>query len=225
MSGAHDYSPPPDQVHADEAVKGNRTSRWALRGSVLFSTLALAVSILSYSDQRGVNEDQRRALDEARAERKAEYASSVAWWLDGNDSYVIYIQNRSNVPISDVRLRYRATAAGQDPARYEELPIHDGPPYVHMDLIPPCTLMIADQEAVQEDLLGPYSDRPNEFGMLSMDWARIDFTDARGRWSMTSGGEPESVDDDFPALSADSGIQLIPYIRHVTERPIDGCGN
>ncbi len=138
-----------DHAQAKAAKEQSRTARWALRASALFSIAALLVSGWSLveqrsinADQKSVNEDQRRVIEdtirannETRAERRMEYASQVTWWLDGNDWLSVYIQNGSGVPISDVRLRYKAIRSEQDFDRRDDLPVHDGSPVVQVDII------------------------------------------------------------------------------------------
>ncbi len=78
---------------------------------------------------------------------------------------------------------------------------------------------------VQDELLGEPRERPNDSGILAMEWVSIEFTDAHGRWSVTSGGMPQAVDDSYPAYSPESDLQLIPQIQFMDEQQqIDGCG-
>ncbi len=200
MSGAYSSAPWTERVQAEEARRTRRISRWALWLSVPASVSALAVSCLGLQEQRSINQDQRsinaeqrRVIEEARADKQVEHAIRVSWWESGGRGLII--QNRSVVPIVTVILRYRASFA--DPAKSADAIVFNGEgPVFIFDEIAPCTIITVDQEAIEEYYLGPVRERPesNYSGIRFVYWARIDFTDVHGRWGVTSGGGPESIE-------------------------------
>ncbi len=220
ISGARRYTPPPDQVQADEAVKGNRTSRLALGASVLFSILALAVSLAGFLEQREINDDQRRVNEEARAEKMLEYAVRVSWWNSGPE---LHIQNRSLVPINNVMLQYKVIVLESDGKKGNPVISTYGKPLYMFVAIAPCTIITLDRDAILEYYLEPTEKRH----LNSIHWVRLDFTDAHGRWAVTSGGGPEPID---PVDIVD------PHLRWrtgffqkdedwVVEQPASDCGS
>jgi hypothetical protein len=223
-----------ERVQAQEAKKGTRTSRWALA----LSAVAVAVSVFSLTEQRSINnsqrsinEAQRRVIEEARAEKQMEHAIRVSWWESGGQE--LNIQNRSLVPIKTVLLRYRATFA--DPNKGEDalVPNNEGPLFVFSG-IAPCTIITIDQKAVEDYYLGPRRERPdsNAAGVTSVHWVRVDFTDVHGRWGVTSGGGPESVDPvnitDFD-LEGSLMLSDLGFLRDtqdwVVEQSASDCGS
>jgi hypothetical protein len=237
MSGAQRYTPPTDRVQADEAIKRNRTSRLALMASILFSILALGVSLVSYleqrsinADQKDINEEQRRVIEDARAEKRVEHAIRVSWWTRG---YEFHIQNRSLVPIKSVMLRYGASF--QDPDKEDEalVPIEEGPLFL-IDGIAPCTMLTLNWEAISNYYLGRAERSESSVsGIRDVYWERIDFTDAHGRWAVASGGAPRSIDPlDLSGLDLEGYVSILQFQVSpngddwwTVEQPASDCGS
>jgi hypothetical protein len=237
MSGAQRYIPPTDRIQADEAIKGNRTSRLALMASILFSVLALGVSLVSFleqrsinADQKNINEEQRRVIEDARAEKRVEHAIRVSWWMSGNE---FYIQNRSLVPIKSLMLRYGASFVDPDKDDEELIPVDEGPLFF-IDGIAPCTIVTLNSAAVSDHYLGRTERfEPNVYGMYDVYFERIDFTDAHGRWAVTSGGAPQSIEPlDLSGLDLEGYVSILQFQTSpegddwwAVEEPASDCGS
>ncbi|SFU08541.1 hypothetical protein SAMN05660657_05533 [Geodermatophilus amargosae] len=195
------------------------------------------VSLVSYCEQRSVNEsqrdinqEQRRVIEEARADEEYEYAIRVSWWVHGHD---FYIQNRSLVPIRSVILRYGATFTETGKPGKELMPIEEGPLFL-LDSVAPCTVLTVNTDTVTDYYLGPYEDRLEaNHGIYNVFWKQLDFTDAHGRWSVVSGGTPESVDqldladlnlEGFVGIS-DLGNTQAGDVWYTLEQPASDCGS
>ncbi|WP_138758736.1 hypothetical protein [Modestobacter altitudinis] len=243
MSGSGRWTPPPEQVQADAAVDGNRTSRWALWISVIFSILALLVSIGSLVEQKSINEEQRRinadqrramddqrraiddqirANDESRTDESMEYAIRVSWWLNPNGD-VLTIQNRSTVPIRDVTLRYKAMSEASQSTPWENLPIYDGSPVIYQDVIAPCTSLSIDALGLRKK----YEGEPPEYGVYgftTLAFVRVDFIDAHGSWSIGVSGEEPQILKVEDRLEFKDGDWPFPP-EFMEEQPASDCGS
>ncbi len=237
MSGA---SPPTwaDVRQALEAIKGNQTSRLALRTSVAFSILALAVSLLGYCEQRsanesqkGINEDQRRAIedqilvnDEGRADKQREYAVRVHWWTDNTSNSPVYIQNRSPIPIRQVALRYKMLGAGDFGLNAENVPLYTGAPVIMIVTIPPCTILTLDGEAIEELYLGSIDVRADRSDRQAMYWSRLDFNDVHGTWSVQEDGTLKTRASSDSVESVEGDLGLWSGGPHTEVEPAADCG-
>ncbi len=82
--------------------------------------------------------------------------------------------------------------------------------------------------------LGPRGERPdsNYYGIVGINWRRLDFTDAHGRWAVTLGGGPEPIDQvDVTDFDLEGSLMLsdLRYLRDsegwVVEEPASDCGS
>jgi hypothetical protein len=208
-SGASRPKPPPE----DRQVKlANVIAALALVASVALSSAALLVSCESLDEQTSINAEQReinaeqlQVIEDSRKDAKSEYAIRVAWWDTATE---LIIQNRSLVPINYVVLRYRATFANSDKSEEALVPLGEGP-FFAFSGIAPCAIITMDQRAVEDFYLGPLGERPNSSGISHVYWERLEFTDVHGRWSVTSGGGPESIAPlDWAGLDLEGALLL-----------------
>ncbi len=238
-SGASRRKPPPEDRQVKVATKGNVIAGLALTASVGFSSAALLVSCDSLDEQRIVSADQRQinaeqlqVIEDAREDKKAEYAIRVAWWDSATE---LIIQNRSLVPINHVVLRYRATFVNSDKSEEELVPLDEGP-FFAFSGIAPCTIVTMNQGAVEDFYLGPEGERPNSSGISHVYWERLEFTDVHGRWSATSGGGPEVADPlDWAGLDLEGALLLSDLTgfnahrnwteKSIVEEPASDCGS
>lgn len=252
MSGGPPPPLSPEAIQAREAIRGNRTShlalgesvkgnriqRWALGASVLFSLLALVVSVVGLilqnginNDQRAINADQRRAIDdqiatnnEQRVDEAMEYAIRVSWWQNASGD-VVTIQNRSTVPISGVTFRYRAMGPADTSTPYEDLPLHGGTPVAFLEVIPPCTSLAVDMEEIRNRWVGEPPDY-GVYGFVNIAFVRVDFIDVHGSWSVgPSGEEPQTLAEDERIETWGEGSYPLPADLLLEEQPASDCGS
>ncbi len=167
--------------------------------------------------------EQKRVNDENRVDRRAEHASLVAWWVErGDDTSLTHIQNRSRMPIRDIRLNYSGIGIWFDtPANFDTLgrPITDADiPRTAIETIPPCSIAtFSDREMLQ-------STPPVSEGVTvdPLSLTSITFTDPHSRWLIGSGGLPQLLPpEDGPPLTEDD-FELINNIME--KRETSDCG-
>jgi hypothetical protein len=224
MSGSRRSTPWTEWVQAKQSVYAVRISVLSLLATILMGGWSLV--------------QQAHMNDETRADKLTQYAARVSWWPTGGlvnlgwrspalipaDTSLgptdIVIQNGSPVPINDVHLRYRHLAGPLDEeAALGE--IHEGPPYITVVVIPPCTTSTIKLEELGRFLLN-WSAGPTGSPIGQPGLARVDFTDAHGTWGVAFGRSPIALEPRDQDALASSGPWLSGDL--VKEQPEDNCG-
>lgn len=163
----------------------------ALSGTVavLFAAAALIVAAFTYRDQQQINRDQLTLNNAARQRAQQRFAARVAWWIEvargkKEGDVNILIQNRSPVPIRDIRFAVEAASG---------LVIAD------IGDIPPCAIRGYRIVLAVDDVTGALSADLDHFSVpdeVVQDvayaiWgnrADLHFSDPEGYWTLTSRG-------------------------------------
>ncbi|MBG0569341.1 hypothetical protein [Actinoplanes aureus] len=66
------------------------------------ATVAAVVSLQAYADQRDINRSQLALNTDTQQRAERRYATRVNWWASTEYKNVVFIQNRSPVPVTDV---------------------------------------------------------------------------------------------------------------------------
>jgi hypothetical protein len=157
-----------------------RMSTWLNAATTVFAVLGFVLAYMAFRDQQDVNRSQQsiNRQQEQRIERR--YADRVAWWDEFTKAgVVVHIQNRSTVPINDVKLygvyvhlvRNEKRRLTLNPDRLEHAQ------FASIGDIPPCTLI---------------STRPFESPRGSYRTVVIAFRDPIRSWTKRNPSAPES---------------------------------
>jgi hypothetical protein len=127
-------------------------------GGVIVATETLREQQLINRSQLALNENVRE-----RAERR--YAARIAWWADSKNGSLVYIQNRSPIPITAVQIVPRGLAGD----------LRNSTDSYQVDEIPPCrvaTIRLRDRASAEATGNKPFP--VAEFDLI--------FNDPHARW-------------------------------------------
>ncbi len=198
-------------------------SGWALK----VQSDSVAIQSRSTDEQTEAIQDQLLLNEELRDERERRYASRVSWWGDyGRDGNLLYVQNRTTVPINGVALRYKAAldehfaglGEGED-LDLRKVPLREGYPVITVSVIPPCSLMVIGVDDLNEWIIEITGD------IRFVSWDHIQFEDVEGFWSVMQGGRLVKQNDDNRPVAGNGDMWLSEANFVAGTEPASDCGS
>ncbi|MCX5066715.1 hypothetical protein OOJ91_12575 [Micromonospora lupini] len=175
--GGGDRTKPTDWVQAVAALL-----------AVILAAPALWVGLATYRDQVQVTRAQLESTQLEQRRYVERYAVRVSYWVewmsvDGKDFLVVKVQNRSPVPITEIRI----IVFGWDDDSGVQL--EDQDVYPAREIAVPCSILtLRLQVQVEPDVFEDIQDLHHPFVTT------LRFTDAVGRWEHPRTGYPSPID-------------------------------